>query len=77
MWLSVTKTLRRWTAACERWQKSDPKDYSVWGEYEELARSGRFILPFPGESCTKRFAEFHTALNLQREGFTCWGSASD
>lgn len=65
--------LERYQAAYEPWLKSERKNYSVWGEYAKLAKSGRFLLPFPGESPSRRFAELHTALSLQREGFTCWG----
>lgn len=62
-----------WIAAYDPWLQSDGKDYSVWGKYAKLAKSGRFLLPFHGEPPARRFAELHTALSLEREGFTCWG----
>jgi hypothetical protein len=67
--------LEGWIAAYGPWQRSGRMDYSVWGEYAELAGSGRFLLPYLNERPARRFAELHTALLLQREGFTCWGGA--
>lgn len=63
----------RWKGAYEPWLQSDRTDYSVWGEYAELAKSGRLLLPYRNERPSRRFAELHTALLLQREGFICWG----
>jgi hypothetical protein len=40
---------------------------------QELAGSGRFVLPFRGETPARRFAELHTALLLHGEGFFSWG----
>jgi hypothetical protein len=65
--------LKRWEAAYDPWIQSNRKRYSVFREYAELARSGRFLLPYANEPRTRRFAELHTALLLQREGFFCWG----
>src|ERR1700720_3289854 len=65
--------LRRWKAAIGPFIRSGRKRYFVFREYAELARSGRFILPFEGEAKTRRFAELHTALLLHGEGFFCWG----
>jgi hypothetical protein len=65
--------LERWIAAYEPWLQSDRADYLVWGEYAELAKGGRFLLPYTNEKKTRRFAELHAALLLHREGFTCWG----
>jgi len=65
--------LRRWIAAHDPWIQSKRKRYSVFREYAELARSGRFLLPYENELPARRFAELHTALLLHREGFHCWG----
>jgi hypothetical protein len=65
--------LEEWKGAYEPWLQSDRTDYSVWGKYAKLAKSGRFLLPYGNESKARRFAELHAALLLQREGFTCWG----
>ena len=65
--------LERWKRANRPWLESDRKDYSVWGEYAELAKTGRFLLPYSNEPPARRFAELHTALLLQSEGFHCWG----
>lgn len=65
--------LEQWREASRMWQASKCTDYSVWGEYEEIAKSGRFILPYVNEAPSRRFPELHTALLLQREGFECWG----
>lgn len=53
--------------------KSKRYRYSALGEYAELARSGRFVLPFKGETQLRRFTELHAALVLEQEGFICWG----
>ena len=65
--------LERWREASRVWQQSGCTDYSVWGEYEETARSGRFNLPYVNEATPRRFPELHTALLLRQEGFECWG----
>jgi len=67
------ESLESWKNASSSWQQSDQMDYSVWGEYSEIAKTGRFLLPYRNEALSRRFAELHTALMLQREGFTCWG----
>jgi hypothetical protein len=65
--------LEGWRAANRPWLKSERTDYSVWAGYATLARSGRFLLPYINEPPSRRFFELHTAMLLQREGFTCWG----
>jgi hypothetical protein len=55
------------------WLESNRSDYSVWGEYRSLAEAERLYLPAGTVPSAERFAEFHTALLLEREGFVCWG----
>jgi hypothetical protein len=68
-------SLRRWCAAIEPFHGSNRTRYFHFKEYAELARCGRFVLPFPHEAPTRRFNELHAALMLSRLGFYCWGSA--
>jgi len=70
--------LERWIAAYEPWiqskrNKSKRYRYSIFREYAELARGGRFVLPFAGEAAKRRFNELHTGLLLHGKGFFCWG----
>lgn len=69
----LPETLEQWKAKLEAWQESGCKDFSVWGEYRSLAEAERLYLPTGRMISAQRFAEFHTALLLEREGFTCWG----
>ena len=64
----------RFIAARKPFFESGRKRFFVFREYAELARSGRFILPFENEAKSRRFNEPHTALLLQGEGFFCWGA---
>jgi hypothetical protein len=66
-------SLASWRKAHKPWLRSGREDHKVWGAYEKLAASGRFLLPYENEAPARRFAELHAALWLENEGFHCWG----
>ena len=61
----------RWIAAQARFEQSSRKDYLTYGEYGRFAEEGRFRLPY-STGPKMKFAEFHTALLLDGEGFEGW-----
>jgi hypothetical protein len=62
-----------WKAAQGPWQRSRFKDYSVWGEYAELAKEGRIWIPRTDANAAYKFVEYHAALMLKRQGYRYWG----
>lgn len=67
------KAHQRWKDAQVPWQRSGYTDDSGFGRYRTLARTGRFRFP-RGKQAPYKFGEFHAALLLHRQGFTCWSA---
>ena len=64
-----------WRALRTRFVASDYKEWNVWGDWQRLAESGRFVFPLRrNPSAYHYFGEALVALDLEREGYTCWGS---
>ena len=62
----------QWDDRWRRWLASGKTDWSVWGEFEPIAR-GRGFERF---NQVAQFAESMVALELHNEGYTIWHQAS-
>ena len=67
------KAHQRWKDAQIPWQQSGYTDHSAFGRYATLVNSKRFRFPKGGQAAYK-FAEFYTALRLEKLGYTCWSA---
>lgn len=64
---------RNWETAHGRWKACHGNDWSVWGPYARLGRTGRFRFPVSKQPL-HGWPETHTAWLLERQGFRCWTS---
>lgn len=62
-----------WRNSHRRWKSSHCRDWSAWGHYEALARTGHFAFPTSNQP-NAGWPEAHAAWLLASEGFTCWTS---